>query len=1250
MVASIWHVEPLRIRLFGGFLLEYEGKSLPPIPSRLGRSLLAYLVTHRDRAHTRDLLAGIFWPDMAESHARRRLSHALWQAQGVLAELPSPDPYMIATPNSLRFNGAAPYWLDVDEFERAVDGTDGGIETMAAAVDLYRGDFLAGFYEEWLFEEQERLRETYLSTLGRLVRLLKSHADYERALGYAKRMVMQNPLREDAHREVMRLCFLVGRSNEALLQYERCVSILDEEFGTLPSPATSALHREIQDAHQKGERPFTPAPSAPLFGPAREVGMVGRIDERAALLEVMEGALSGRGGAVLVEGQPGVGKTRLLRALSDDAQWRGLSPLWGTCNELDIRTPYAGIAEALQSGLSPLRAEQVSEVVDDVWLSTGGRVVPALADFLPDLATAPQLKAGEDRTRMHEALVRIVTAMGRISPHVMFVDDVQWADEDTLAVLRLLLGSVISNQIVLVLSYRGSEARERPEVWEALLEVDRAPGSERIVLADLPSLEVSKLIEQGMGWTGVAPEFVDSVLLQTGGNPLLVLETLRAFQEQQAEHSEIVEDDASLPLTPGVSEILQRRLRSLPPDTSTVLDVLAVYGKPLDSDGVAAIANTSKLLALSGLDDSLRRAILVEEMGSYRFTHEQLRRVAYDTLDHLDRSSLHRQVGGWMEDHEPQRIEELALHFTRGEEWERAFSSLVLAGERAVSVSAYETASYQFEDAIAISTAHGVGEAQLFETLSSQERVLDVLGRREAQADVIERMSALTAGDEARLSHVFRRKAWLLAETGDFEAATSSAHKAIELAEAAGEGSGPALRVMGQITAWRGRAADAVQWLEAAVEAEAGTSGEADARYALGSALAELQDAEASIQVTAAQGLYEVAGDDRGVAEALGLLGTIAASEGDHAAAEEAFRAALDTSHRMGYRHGEAANEGNLATLLFLAGRPLQALAHFDQAVDVCREIGFERGRFIALANAAFLRHRVLGEDDRAERDATDARDYFLKIGNERGEAICVDVLVGISARRGDIEGALRLGESTVHRLIALGDSWLVAQQLRTLGEIELRSGDPDQALLHAHNALAACEEAGLKDLAVSISALLARTLLATGSVREAAGYIESAVHGLLPSTEQSYLVHFARFEVLVALGRSSDAQVALEEAYQGLIRTLGGLNDEQPSGPLESVPEHAEIVSAWRSARPAVRAVSLRSASGTEMIDVLWTLDAPADAVAKNPVERRRIQIARLLDEAEQKGAVPTAKDLAAALDVSASTVRRDLAALRKQ
>lgn len=1243
-------MEPLRIRLFGGFLLEHEGKSLPPIPSRLGRSLLAYLVTHRDRTHTRDLLAGTFWPDIAESHARRRLSHALWQVQSVLAELPSPDPYVIATPNILQFSSGAPYWLDVDEFERAVDGTDSSIDTMATAVDLYRGDFLAGFYEEWLFEEQERLREIHLSTLSRLVRLLKSHADYERALGYAKRMVMQDPLREDAHREVMRLCFLAGRSNEALLQYERCVSILDEELGILPSAVTSALYREIQEAHQKGERPFTPASSAPLFGRPGEVGIVGRIDERAALLEVMEGVLSGRGGAVLVEGEPGVGKTRLLRALSDDAQWRGLSPLWGSCSELDIRTPYAGLVEAIQSGLSALRAEQVSEVVDDVWLSAAARVVPALTEFLPNLATEPQLKAGEDRTRMHEALVRILTAMGRLSPHVVFLDDVQWADEDTLAVLRLLLGSVVSNQIVLILSYRGSEARDRQEVWEVLLDVDRAPWSERIVLADLTSLEVGELIEQGMGWNGVAPEFIEGVLHQTGGNPLLVLETLRAFQERREEDSETIADDEVLPLTQGVSAVLRRRLRSLPSETSAVLNVLAAYGKPMVSEGVAAIADTSKLMALSGLDDSLRRAILVEDMGAYRFTHEQLRRVAYDMIDRRERSTLHRRVGDWMEAHEPQRVEELSLHFTRGEDWHRAFSSLVAAGERAVSVSAYETASYQFGDAIAMSAAHGVGEAKLFETLSSQERVLDVLGQREAQARVIEHMSALATDDDARRSHVFRRKAWLLAETDDFEAATASAHKAIELAESAGVGSGSALRVMGQIAAWQGRAADAVQWLEAAVEAEVGTSGEADARFALGSAMAEMQHGEASAQVTAAQGLYEDAGDDRGVAEALGLLGTIHASEGDHAAAEEAFRAARDTSQRVGYRHGEATNEGNLATLLFLVGRPVQALSHFDQAVDVCREIGFERGRSTALANAAFLRHRVLGEDDRAEGDATEARDYFRRIANERGEAICIDVLVGILARRGDTTEALRLGERTTDQLIALGDSWLVAQQLRTLGEIELRWGDPHQALLHAGNALEACEEAGLRDLAVSIGALVARTLLATGSVGEAVDHIENAISALSPTTEQSYLVHFVRFEVLGALGRSPEAEAALDKAYQGLIRTLSGLSDEQLSKALQSVPEHAEIVSAWQSARPAERTVSLRSVSGKEMIDVLWTLHTPADAVGENPVERRRIKIARLLQEAEREGAVATAKDLAAALDVSASTIRRDLVALRRQ
>ena len=118
--------EPLlQVRLFGGLTLTWGDAALPPIAARSARSLLAYLITSRRRAHTRDLLAGTFWPDLPDARARRRLSQALWQIGRVLNPLPSSIPYILTTASAVRFNVEAPYWLDTEEFERLVNWETG---------------------------------------------------------------------------------------------------------------------------------------------------------------------------------------------------------------------------------------------------------------------------------------------------------------------------------------------------------------------------------------------------------------------------------------------------------------------------------------------------------------------------------------------------------------------------------------------------------------------------------------------------------------------------------------------------------------------------------------------------------------------------------------------------------------------------------------------------------------------------------------------------------------------------------------------------------------------------------------------------------------------------------------------------------------------------------------------------------------------------------------------------------------------
>jgi len=171
----------LGVRLLGGLTLTWGDNALPPIASRAARSLFAYLITYRHRAHPRDLLVGTFWPDLTDVQARRCLSQALWQIGCVLNPLPSSAPYLLSKADTLQFNVKAPYWLDVEEFQLAcsrlqtAQSTNLESETrnLKQAVALYRGDFMAGFYDDWLVTEREWLREMYLAALERLLVLSK---------------------------------------------------------------------------------------------------------------------------------------------------------------------------------------------------------------------------------------------------------------------------------------------------------------------------------------------------------------------------------------------------------------------------------------------------------------------------------------------------------------------------------------------------------------------------------------------------------------------------------------------------------------------------------------------------------------------------------------------------------------------------------------------------------------------------------------------------------------------------------------------------------------------------------------------------------------------------------------------------------------------------------------------------------------------------------------------------------------------
>ncbi len=249
-------MDTLRIQLFGQLRVYQGERCLNKFPTNKAQHLFCYLVLHRQRCHSRNVLAGLFWGDSPEEQARKCLRTSLWRLRSLL----EPDrnlqgAYLIIENDEICFNTHTDYWLDVEEFERLADSrwqmADGSpnqdaTSHLQSAISLYQGDLLEGCYEDWCLYERERLKEMFLSALAKLMACHRRGGAYEEAIRCGNRILSYDPLLEEVHREIMRLHCLAGNRGAALRQYRLCQTILAQELGIEPMEETTALYTQIR--------------------------------------------------------------------------------------------------------------------------------------------------------------------------------------------------------------------------------------------------------------------------------------------------------------------------------------------------------------------------------------------------------------------------------------------------------------------------------------------------------------------------------------------------------------------------------------------------------------------------------------------------------------------------------------------------------------------------------------------------------------------------------------------------------------------------------------------------------------------------------------------------------------------------------------------------------------------------------------------------------------------------------------------
>jgi DNA-binding SARP family transcriptional activator len=438
----------IRLHTLGTFEIRDEDGELLPKPATLkSQSLLAFLAYNRQINHPRERLAGMFWGDRSDRKARRSLSTAVWH---IRCCLPNPD-FICSDLGSINLDPVAPVWLDAEVF--AEHASRRNLADLQAAAALYRGDFLDGFYDDWVLTERYRLESLHAEVLARLMAGYESSADHGAALAAAVQLLENDPLREDAHRVAMRAHCLLGRRSAALKQYAQCRQVLREELGIEPTAETLSLHQAILEGRIAALPSFTPVPSAtpasrPLalgYSPldvARDAPMVGRKDELASLAAAWQDAMADRCSLVLIAGEAGVGKTRLVQAFAAGQCWQGVRVLQGRCYEFERLLPYQPFAELLRAA----QPELDSAIVDQlpVWAKA------QLARVLPERLSPQADFVDEGQSRLFESIFLFLDRLAAREPLLLVLEDLHWATESTLALLHYLARRLVTEPLLIV--------------------------------------------------------------------------------------------------------------------------------------------------------------------------------------------------------------------------------------------------------------------------------------------------------------------------------------------------------------------------------------------------------------------------------------------------------------------------------------------------------------------------------------------------------------------------------------------------------------------------------------------------------------------------------------------------------------------------------------------------------------------------------------------------------------------------------
>lgn len=677
----------LDLKVLGGFQFSRAGRPINALKTGRMQSLITYLALNRHIQCPRQRIASLFWPDSQERQARtnlRQLIHHLHTA------LPDIERYLDISQRTLSLRTDISLFIDVVEFKKFVSDAEKALKqkdnqtaitAFENAAKIYKGDVLPSCYDEWIEGQRGELRRLYMDVLKRLTLLLEEKRDYDRAIDYGEKLLACNEFDETTYQLLMRLYAQNSNRTQAMRIYKRCVAMLENELGSPPSKETSDAYEQLTKASVK----------LPVgISLENEIPFLGRDREWAVVLQSWAQAINDGSHVLLLYGDAGIGKTRLAQELIKNITKRGFVSASASCYAGESRLAYVPVIEWLRNRVFHPFLLNLKEI----WQMEIARLLPELLEVHTQ-NPLPPLTESWQRQKMFQAISKGILSAGM--PILLFLDDLHWADLETVEWLHYLLHSEPSAKILFVATIRSGAIGANADLLSFILELRRHKTVTELELGPFDARQTGQLAQQVSG-----KKFNDKngelLFLHTEGNPLFIVEMARS-EKWQSNPESGPNFDFNETLPQKIVAVIESRIAQISSSAQKLLQLIAVIGRVFAYDVLknACLENEEELI--QNIEELCQKCLIREQNNLvYDFSHDKIREVTLAGISKPRKGLLHQRVAKALEAVYGRQLDELspqlAAHWEKGglpilaiPYWERAglAAKRIFANEEAVS-------------------------------------------------------------------------------------------------------------------------------------------------------------------------------------------------------------------------------------------------------------------------------------------------------------------------------------------------------------------------------------------------------------------------------------------------------------------------------------------------------------------------------------------------------------------------------------